>query len=163
MAERFTYPPDLSDTLKRQARRRLVFWTLVLAPFLSVGLVVIARGHEDDRKLAAGVVALMACIAVAFEWGLRLFARRTLDLSGGAIEVEGNVVRQLSATGAVVAEVDLAEPHRVGHAWQVCGNAMYHVRQGGAHVQFSSSVQGAERLVRGTLRQREWPPGADNT
>lgn len=161
MPERFIYAADLSQTFLRQRRRRLVVWFLILVPLLVISAAVLANGPKQDRWVVVSVVFLFVTIWVICEWCLRVFATRTLALAKGLIEVDESVVRQLNDADGIVAQVDLTEPYQVGYGRYVMGSAIYHVRQGATVVEFSSSVQGAERLVRETLKHNGWPPGHD--
>lgn len=162
MAERFTYPPELREEFRREARRRGWFWLLLLPPFL---VLFPMMTFGKDGWIAALVFPVVASAAAlfAFEFPLRNFARRTGRMIGQALEHDGTTLRQIAPDGKVLAEINLGRPFSVGYPSYVAGDAVYQVTQGGSCLKFSSRISGGERLVREILRHLEWPPGADAT
>ena len=68
MTERFTYAPDLAQQMRREAMRRVGFWSLFVAVFWSGGIVALI----DERSWLGPLIALGATgIVVVFESVLR--------------------------------------------------------------------------------------------
>lgn len=163
MPERFTYPPDMAADIPHQRARRRWFWVIFLAlPWVIALWPVFQCQGWSDLPYALGFSAL----ALFFEFLLRRFEHRTLQLVGQTLEHDGPWLRQLSREGTLIGEIDLTAPFTVRIPYHAAGNALYTVEQiirgETRSLIFSSRIEGAEHLVIDLLRQTEWPPGAND-
>lgn len=164
MSERFTYPPETTQELHRQSKRRLWFWFIFLSPFWGIGL---HSAFSRDGWLGPLIALGASCMAAFFESLIRRFVRRTKELVTQSLEYDGTRLRQVAPDGTVIGEIDLTTPFSVTYPYSAGGNAVYQVSQarGSATrrcVEFSSEICGGERLVREILHYNEWPPGANS-
>ena len=165
MTERFTYPPDVRETLRLTTQRRRWFWILFLSPFWVLGLWSPLAGSDPGGWIGPVVAIGASGMALLIEHLHRGFARQTCALADQTLEYDGRRLRQLAPNGAIIGEMDLNAEYVVTYSHSVFGNAVYEVRPkwrwgSGPCIRFSSCITRGDYLVREILRRDEWPPGS---
>jgi hypothetical protein len=130
---------------------------LVIVAVPLFGFLMTGRGPLG-RVLVVGFILLVMLIGVLGKSSLEI---RMEELQDQTIEVDGNRMRASDENGDVVATIDLSAPFKVTVPYVGNGKGVYRVEQDGQRLEFSSTMDDAEHLVKGVLGLKSWPPDAD--
>ena len=110
------------------------------------------------RVLVVGFVVLVMLISLLGKNSLEI---RMEELQDQTVEVDGTRMRAIDEEGEVVATIDVSAPFKVTVPYVGNGKGVYRVEQDGQRLEFSSTMDDAEHLVKGVLGLKSWPPDAD--